>query len=96
MFQAYEDIGIRANVGITLFDRPFFRAVPFVDEEFPKELLAELDGTRMYSGAELLDFVRGLAAQPPPLDQPRRLHGRALGAAALHQGIPARRAPHGG
>ncbi|MBO0759050.1 MAG: amidohydrolase family protein, partial [Bradyrhizobiaceae bacterium] len=37
IFQAYEDIGIRANVGITLFDRPFFRAVPFVDEEFPKE-----------------------------------------------------------
>ncbi len=66
VFQAYEDIGIRANVGITLFDRPFFRAVPFVDEEFPKELLAELDGTRMYSGAELLDFVRGLARTRHP------------------------------
>src|SRR5512134_1402066 len=42
-FQAYEDIGIRALVGITLFDRPFFRALPFVDEEFPSELLRELD-----------------------------------------------------
>ncbi|MFC6492289.1 amidohydrolase family protein [Ancylobacter dichloromethanicus] len=66
VFQAYEDIGIRANVGITLFDKPFFRAVPFVDEEFPKELLAEFDGTRMYSGAELLDFVRGLARDRHP------------------------------
>lgn len=68
IFQAYEDIGIRANVGITLFDKPFFRAVPFVDEEFPKELLADLDSTPMYSGDELLNFVRGLARSRHPND----------------------------
>ena len=61
MFQAYEDLGIRAYVGPTLFDRPFFRAVPFVDEEFPKDLLAELDGTPMFSSADLL----GLRASAP-------------------------------
>ena len=66
VFQAYDDIGIRANVGITLFDRPFFRAVPFVDEEFPKEVLAELDGTPMYTGTELLDFARNLARTRHP------------------------------
>jgi len=33
VFQAYEDIGIRAYVGVTLFDKPFIRAVPFVEEE---------------------------------------------------------------
>jgi guanine deaminase len=66
IFQAYDDIGIRAYVGITLFDRPFFRAVPFVDEEFPKPLLAELDGTRMYTAEELLDFVKGLARKRHP------------------------------
>jgi 5-methylthioadenosine/S-adenosylhomocysteine deaminase len=63
VFQAYEDIGIRAYVGITLFDRPFFRAVPFVDEEFPKDLLQELDKTPMYSSAELLDFARKLGRE---------------------------------
>ncbi|MFC5068540.1 amidohydrolase family protein [Flaviflagellibacter deserti] len=68
VFQAYEDIGIRANVGITLFDRPFFRAVPFVDEEFPPDLLAEFDSTRMYSGDELLSFARGLAKTRNPAD----------------------------
>jgi hypothetical protein len=56
VFLAYEDIGIRAYVGITLFDRPFFRAVPFVDEEFPKEFLS---GSRQflidYQG--LIDYV---------------------------------------
>ena len=30
VFQAYDDIGIRAYVGVTLFDKPFIRAVPFV------------------------------------------------------------------
>ena len=33
--QAYEDIGIRAYLGITLFDKPFFRGMPYVEEEFP-------------------------------------------------------------
>lgn len=66
VFQAYEDIGIRANVGITLFDRPFFRAVPFVEEEFPPELLAEFDSTAMYSSDELLSFVEGLAKSRHP------------------------------
>jgi len=66
VFQAYEDIGIRAQVGVTLFDRPFFRAVPFVDEEFPPELLARLDSTPMSSPTELLDYVRGLARDRHP------------------------------
>ena len=66
IFQAYEDLGIRAYVGITLFDRPFFRAVPFVDEEFPAPLLAELDGTSMYGADELLAFVQGLARDHHP------------------------------
>ena len=69
VFQAYEDLGIRALVGFTLFDRPFFRGVPFVDEEFPKELLAELDATKMYSQADLLAFVRGLAKSRHPKEK---------------------------
>jgi guanine deaminase len=66
VFQAYADIGIRANVGITLFDRPFFRAVPFVEEEFPKDLLARLDANKMYSVDELLAFVTNLARTKHP------------------------------
>src|SRR5690606_27286794 len=68
IFQAYDDIGIRAYVGITLFDKPFFRAVPFVDEEFPPELLTRLDATKMYSADEILDFVTGLARTRNPTD----------------------------
>ena len=66
IFQAYQDIGIRANVGVTLFDRPFFRAVPFVDEEFPQDLLRELDSTSMYTADALLAFAKSLACNYHP------------------------------
>ncbi len=65
-YQAYEDIGIRANVGITLFDKPFFRALPFVDEEFPPALLAELDAVPVTAPDELLSFASGLARNRHP------------------------------
>jgi guanine deaminase len=65
-YQAYEDIGIRAYLGISLFDKPFFRALPFVEEEFPPELLAELDAAPMYSAQELLEYARELARTRHP------------------------------
>ncbi|HZV20699.1 MAG TPA: amidohydrolase [Hyphomicrobiales bacterium] len=68
-YQAYDDVGIRAYVGMSLFDRPFFRAVPFVEEEFPRELLAELDAAPMYSSQELLNYARELAETKHPSTQ---------------------------
>ena len=69
VFQAYEDIGIRAYVGITLFDKPSIRALPFVDEEVPKELVQELDETPMTAANERLDFVKGLARTRHPKEK---------------------------
>ena len=66
VFQAYEDIGIRAYVGITLFDKPFIRALPFVDEELPKQLVQELENRPMFSASERLNFVSGLARTRHP------------------------------
>jgi guanine deaminase len=66
VFQAYEDIGIRALVGPTLFDKPFFRGMPYVDEEFPEQLLRELDGVKATPPEEILRFVRGLARTRHP------------------------------
>lgn len=67
-FRAYEDIGIRALVGITLFDRPFFRAMPYVEEEFPPELLRSLDSKSSAKTApqEYLEFARHLARTRHP------------------------------
>ena len=64
--QAYRDIGIRAMVGVTLFDKPFFRAMPFVEEEFPAELLAKLNAVPNTPASEILDFVSSLAVAHHP------------------------------
>lgn len=65
-FRAYEDAGIRAYVGTTLFDRPFFRGVPFVDETFPPDLLAALEAGKASSAEEILAFARTLARDKHP------------------------------
>jgi 5-methylthioadenosine/S-adenosylhomocysteine deaminase len=64
--QAYEDLGIRALVGITLFDKPFFRAMPFVEEEFDPALLAELDAKPRSPSGEYLEFAEMLARTRHP------------------------------
>ena len=77
VFQAYEDLGLRAYVGPTLFDRPFFRAVPFVDEEFPQDLLAELDGTPMFSSADPLLLRASITRRRSGSDTSRRRRRRS-------------------
>lgn len=66
--RAYDDVGIRAYVGPTLFDRPFFRAVPFVEESFPPDLLAELDALQPPPAEALLDMAEELARTRHPRD----------------------------
>lgn len=52
--RAYRDVGLRAFVGPSLFDLPYFSAVPFLEEEMPPELLAELSGQPRPEGDALL------------------------------------------
>lgn len=67
--RAYEDAGIRAYVGPTLFDRPFFRGVPFVEDSFPPDLLAELDALPPPPAQKLLDLAEALARTHHPRDR---------------------------
>lgn len=64
--QAYEDIGIRALVGLSMMDRPFFEALPFVEEEFEPELLGELRAVPRAAGEELLALAERLAVERHP------------------------------
>ncbi len=66
IYKAYEDIGIRAYVGLSLFDKAFYRAVPFVEEEFPPALLKKLDSGYRTPPEENLDFARELAESRHP------------------------------
>ena len=66
VFQAYDDIGIRAYVGVTLFDKPFIRAVPFVEEELPPDMVRELEAMPLMRSGDRLAFVRQLARTRHP------------------------------
>jgi 5-methylthioadenosine/S-adenosylhomocysteine deaminase len=66
VFQAYEDIGIRAYVGVTLFDKPFIHAVPFVEEEIAADMVRELEAMPMMRRNERLDLARRLARARHP------------------------------
>jgi len=66
--KAYEDIGIRALVGPTLFDVPFHESVPFIHEECSHETLASLAPGNATPAAEYLRFVESLAATRHPRD----------------------------
>jgi guanine deaminase len=70
VFRAYQDIGLRALVSISLFDRPFYRSVPFVDDEMPLEVRSQLNAQSPPESQHLLDLVQKFAQSHHP-DQHR-------------------------
>jgi guanine deaminase len=66
VLQAYEDIGLRAFVGVSMMDRPFFETVPFVEQEFEPELLADLRKMPIPAAARLLALAEELARTRHP------------------------------
>lgn len=61
VFRAYEDIGLRALVSVSLFDQPFYRSVPFFDEEMPSHLRQQLDRQTPPQIEHLLTLAEDLA-----------------------------------
>jgi 5-methylthioadenosine/S-adenosylhomocysteine deaminase len=61
VFRAYEDIGLRALVSVSLFDQPFYRSVPFFDEEMPEHLRQQLDRQTPPQFEHLLTLAADLA-----------------------------------
>ncbi|HEY9648227.1 MAG TPA: amidohydrolase family protein, partial [Chroococcidiopsis sp.] len=60
VFRAYEEIGLRALVSVSLFDQPFYRSVPFFDDEMPAPLRQRLDQQRPPQAAQLLTLAEQL------------------------------------
>ena len=67
--QAYEDLGIRALLGPTLFDRPFHRSVPFVDEECSPEILRAFAAAESSPPDAYLGLLRELARERHPRER---------------------------
>jgi len=68
VFQAYEDVGLRATISGHIVDRPFLDTIPFARELVPAALQAEADALGTADGALWLDRCRHALTT---------LHGRA-------------------
>ncbi len=66
VFQAYEDAGIRALVGFAMANRPVVDNFPFVEEVFPKSLLAQLRAMPRPTEADYLGLCAELARSRHP------------------------------
>ena len=72
VFQAYDDIGIRALVGFAMMNRPIVDNFPFAEELFPPELLARMRALKPAPEAEFAALCGELA-------QTRHPHSRRVG-----------------
>lgn len=68
VFQAYQDVGLRATISGHVVDRPFLDTIPFTREVVPAHLQAEADALGAADGAGWLAHCRDAFA---------RHHGRA-------------------
>jgi guanine deaminase len=66
VFQAYEDIGMRAVVGFSMMDRPIVDNYMDVDQVFPAELAAQLRALPRPDPAALMAMIRKLAIKRHP------------------------------
>jgi 5-methylthioadenosine/S-adenosylhomocysteine deaminase len=57
-FQAYEDLGIRANVSGHMINKPFTDTIPYANEILPKELLEQVNKLTPPSTKDYLDFSK--------------------------------------
>ncbi|CAM3704066.1 amidohydrolase family protein [Occultella aeris] len=58
VFSAYADIGVRANVSGHVINRPFVDTIPYVADLLPRDLVAQVRGQSLWTGAEYLDYSR--------------------------------------
>jgi guanine deaminase len=66
VFQAYDDVGVRALVGFAMMDRPMIDNLPFAEALVPPDLLARLRALPRPSPADYLGLVSALAPSRHP------------------------------
>ncbi|MBA8910765.1 MULTISPECIES: amidohydrolase family protein [Aminobacter] len=57
VFDAYHDIGIRANVSGHVINRPFVDTIPFTREYLPRDLIADVSRIKVPTVKNYLDFA---------------------------------------
>jgi guanine deaminase len=61
VFQAYEDVGMRALVSIHYSDKPYYRTIPYLDELLPGNLKEEMNQPSALSPDDFFDLCRHCA-----------------------------------
>ncbi|CAN5374392.1 amidohydrolase family protein [soil metagenome] len=61
VFEAYRDIGIRANISGHVMDRPFVDHFPFLADTLEPDLRRELDALAVVRGEDYLSYARASA-----------------------------------
>lgn len=69
VFQAYEDIGIRALVGFAMMNRPIVDNFPFAEEAFSPEMLREMRQLKPPAERDLFGLCEELAKKRHPRSQ---------------------------
>jgi 5-methylthioadenosine/S-adenosylhomocysteine deaminase len=57
-FQAYDDLGMRANVSGNIMNKPFTDTIPYANEILPKKLLAEVNKLTPPTTEDFLSFSK--------------------------------------
>jgi 5-methylthioadenosine/S-adenosylhomocysteine deaminase len=60
-FEAYDDLGIRANVSGHIINKRFTDTIPYAAEILPKELLARVDSMTPLSTKDYLEFTKPIS-----------------------------------
>jgi 5-methylthioadenosine/S-adenosylhomocysteine deaminase len=68
VFQAYDDLGIRANVTGHIVNKPYFASLPYADEIFPEKVRRSFAAMKLPTTASYIEFSE---------EAMRRFHGRA-------------------
>src|SRR5882724_7536220 len=63
VFQAYDDVGMRANVSGHIMDRPFLDTIPFAHEMVPADLRAKVGALATPNPSDYLAFCKAAAAR---------------------------------
>lgn len=58
VFQAYQDLGMRAFVSIGYSDKAYYKAIPYLEEILPSHLKEELDRSKVPIGDEVIKLWR--------------------------------------
>ena len=90
--EAYRDVGMKARVSVSVFDKPVYLSLPHVQELLPQAIRGEMDRSLPPSVEEWTGFLREALEAWDATEGLTGLSPRALGPPAVHGSTSAKNA----